>query len=426
VFTSGNFSETPIVTDDQVAELSLYPVVDSLLTYNREIHNRVDDSVITIVNHTKRLLRRSRGFVPNPVNLKMDSNTILATGAELANCFAIGKKKQAILSQHIGDLKNMETFSFYKETVERFCELFRIQPSLIACDKHPDYLSTRYAKESGNPIIEVQHHHAHIASCMAENGIDEQVIGIALDGTGYGDDDTIWGGEFLVADFHNYKRCKHFEAIPIPGGDAAIKEPWRTALSYLYATYGEEMEYLPIPFLASIPPDTIEWVKTAIVKNINSPLSSSAGRLFDAVAAITGICVNSTFHAEPPMRLEAIAEQAISDAYPYHSEQTIISFQPTIMEIVEDLECGIEPSVISAKFQQTICEVIIDTATEIHQTTGIKKIALSGGTFQNRFLLEQTENELQKAGFNVYSHHHVPTNDGGIALGQLAIAAKRR
>jgi hydrogenase maturation protein HypF len=352
-------------------------------------------------------------------------NGIVATGAELVNCFAIGKGRDAIISQHIGDLKNIETYSFYIESMELFQKLFRVTPQIMVCDAHPDYLSTRYAKESGLPVIEVQHHHAHIASCMAENKLKNKVIGIALDGTGYGDDGNIWGGEFMLAGLTDYQRYSHFEYVPVPGGDQAIKEPWRTALSYLYKVYGHELTTLNVPLLNHINSDQYQLIITAIDKNINCPLSSSAGRLFDAVSAITGICTHASFHADAPMRLEHVVEESISDAYSYGNRNDVISFDETIRGIVEDMDYGIPQGVISAKFHNTIIDVIVDKAVEMRDVSAVNEVVLSGGTFQNRYLLAHAENELIKNDFNVYAHRQVPMNDGGIALGQLAIAGHR-
>ncbi len=425
VFTSGNLSEIPIIIDDHVAENALSGISDAILTYNRQIHNRLDDSVVMTVNGRELMLRRSRGYVPNPVKLNIPVNGIVATGAELVNCFAIGKGRDAILSQHIGDLKNIETYEFFTGSMELFKQLFRVNPVQMVCDAHPDYLSTRFARESGLPVMEVQHHHAHVASCMAENMLREKVIGIALDGTGYGDDGNIWGGEFLLADLTSYQRYSHFEYIPVPGGDQAIKEPWRTALSYLYKIYGRELTMLNIPLLNHVQPGQFQLIINAIDKKINCPLSSSAGRLFDAVSAITGICTRSTFHADAPMRLEHAAEEHITDSYSYKNAGEIIAFDETIKLIVEDLDFGIPRGVISAKFHNTVIDVIVDKAMEMRDETGINDVVLSGGTFQNCYLSEHAENELIKNEFNVFTHCQVPMNDGGIALGQMAIAGSR-
>ncbi|MDO8898082.1 MAG: carbamoyltransferase HypF, partial [Bacteroidales bacterium] len=300
VLTSGNISDEPVTISDEDALKNLGKVADYIVSYNREIYNRADDSVVFVADGKERILRRSRGYVPSPIKLNLETEGIFAVGAELVNTFAIGKGKQAILSQHIGDLKNAETLAFYEESFQRFSRLFRFEPSLIACDLHPDYLSTQFARSLGFETIEIQHHHAHIASCMAEHGLDEKVIGIALDGTGLGNDGTIWGGEFFVCDLFDFERAYYFDPVPLPGGDKVTHEPWRTAVSYLHKYFGKDIFLKKLPFLNGIDTKHLEVVFQAIDLKINCPLSSGAGRLFDAVAAITGICTESDFHAEAP------------------------------------------------------------------------------------------------------------------------------
>jgi len=423
VLTSGNISDEPIVIDNNIAQEKLTKIADAVLTYNRDIYNRTDDSVVTIINKRERIFRRSRGYVPMPVNLKMNVDGILATGAELVNCFCIGKDNQAILSQHIGDLKNIETYNFYCETIEQFKKLFRFKPSLIVSDLHPNYLSTQYAEESKLKHIKVQHHHAHIASCMAEHNLDEKVIGVSFDGAGYGDDNNIWGSEFLVCDLKDYIRINHFDYIPMPGGDKATDEPWRMAVSYLYKIYGNDFLKFDLPFLKNINLSYVELLINAIDKKINCPLTSGSGRLFDAVAALLNLCPYSKFHAEAPMRLESVIAQNIQEEYLYTINNTI-SFEKTIEQIVYDLQHNVQSSEISAKFHNTIVSVIIKVVEAIRRQHNINKIVLSGGTFQNKYLLEKVENLLMSNNFEVFSHRKIPTNDGGIALGQLVIAAK--
>lgn len=425
VLTSGNISDEPIVIDNQIALESLPVIADAVLSYNRDIHNRTDDSVAFVVNEKKRLIRRSRGYSPEPVNLNINVDGIVAAGAELVNCFCIGKGKQAILSQHIGDLKNLETLEFYEESYSRFLKLFRMKPEIVALDKHPDYLSSKFAKGIGIQLVEVQHHHAHIAACMAEHNLDEKVIGISMDGTGLGDDGNIWGGEFFIADLAGYERFSHFEYIPLPGGDKVTKEPWRTGLSILYQIFGEKVIDLDLDFLKSIPESNVALILQAIKKNINCPLSSSAGRLFDAVAAITNVCPVSAFHAEAPMRLESVAHPNMQFSYPFEFGDQI-SFKPTIQAILDDLHFNIPVSEISAKFHNTFINAIFAVASQIRKTKGINKLVLSGGTFQNKYILSRLEKLLIKEGFEVFAHSKVPSNDAGIALGQLVVAAKRR
>lgn len=425
VLTSGNLSDEPVLIDNTKAETILGPVSDAVLHYNRDIHNRCDDSVVLVINKKSRLLRRSRGYVPNPVRLNLDTEGIFAAGAELLNCFAIGKGTQAIMSQHIGDLKNFETYEFYRETYDRFRRLFRLEPELVAHDLHPDYLSTRFAKELNLPAVKVQHHHAHIASVLAEHKLDEKVIGVSFDGTGLGDDGNMWGSEFLVCDLAGYERITHLEYMPMPGGDKATYEPWRMAVSILYSLYGPKLAEFDLPFLKGIEPATLELVMQSIEKNINCPLSSGAGRLFDAVAALMNICTVSQFHAEAPMRLEAVIRRGENGRYPYTGGD-VIGMGPAIENIVEDLVRGVDPGVISARFHNTVAIIILETVTRISNDHGIKKVALSGGTFQNRYLSGRIENQLKDKGFEVLLPLQLPANDGGIALGQLAIAAKLR
>ncbi len=422
VMTSGNISDEPIVKDDPEAKKRLLPLSDALVLYNRDIHNRTDDSVTFVVNEKEHLIRRSRGYVPHPHALNYNVNNILATGAELVNCFCLGKNNLAIMSQHIGDLKNIKTYEFYTESIERFSKLFRATPELIACDLHPDYLSTRYANETGLPLIKIQHHHAHIASCMAEHNIDEPVIGISLDGTGLGDDGNIWGGEYLICNLEDYSRYTHLEYIPLPGGDKATYEPWRTALSYLFKIYGKSIPELP--FLEKINKEKMDMVSLAIEKQINTPLTSSMGRLFDAVSALCNVCTQPAFHAEAPMRLESIMDPSCNNKYSFEIKKEI-SFKPMIHEIISDLKNNIPAAEISAKFHHTIIDVNLTIAKKIREDTGIKKVMLSGGSFQNRFLLSNTETKLQQAGFDVFANEKFPVNDGGIALGQLVVAGRR-
>ncbi len=426
VLTSANIAGAPIIIDDNIAVSFFADKVDAVITYGREIHNRVDDSVAYTVNNSPRLIRRSRSFAPSPIRINFDVDGILAVGAELVNTFCLGRKKQAIPSQHIGDLKNAETLEFYQESIERYSDLFKFKARAIACDLHPDYMSSKYAAQQNIELVKVQHHHAHMASCMLENNISDNVIGIILDGTGLGIDGNIWGGEFLFGDYSNFERISHFSYIPLPGGDMVTKEPWRTAISYLYKVYGRDLLDLDIPLIHEIGKDKISFLIAMIEKGINSPLSSSAGRLFDAVAALTGICINSSFHAEAPMRLQdVITSENISESYSYSVDGSTINFDIMIQEIVSDLSNNMELGVISQKFHNTIIAVSINMCQEISMTKGCNKVVLSGGVFQNDFLSSKLETQLTNKGFDVYVHNKVPANDAGISLGQIAIAAHK-
>jgi hydrogenase maturation protein HypF len=427
VLTSGNISDEPILIDDRKAIDTFLLKTEGVLAYNREIENRTDDSVVRVIHDVERVFRRSRGFAPAPVILKQDTGGILATGAELVNTFCIGKGNYAILSQYIGDLQNAETISFYEETLNKFQKLFRMTPEIIAADLHPDYFTSRFAESRTDSLkfVRVQHHHAHIVSCMAEHGLDEPVLGVAMDGTGYGTDGNTWGAEFLYCDLADFTRDTHFEYVPLPGGDRGIEEPWRMAVSYLFKIFGEDMVHLEIPFLKKIEQEKIDFILKMIRSGINCPLVSSAGRLFDAVSAMLDLCLYSTFSSEAPMRLESIIEPGCSENYPFTIGETV-NFELTFRGILEDIKQHINPGIISAKFHNTLISVISEVVHKMKIQHNCNKVVLSGGTFQNKYLLEGTETMLTGYGFEVYSHHLVPTNDGGISLGQLAVAAKRR
>ena len=426
VLTSGNLSEEPVIIDDDEASGRLIPIADSIIMYNRKIHNRVDDSVIRIINDRPGIIRRSRGYVPRSVDLGFNVDGILALGAEQKNCFCIGKNFQAIMSQFIGDLKNVPTYDFYKESVERFSVLFRFKPEYIACDLHPDYFSTQYSsvleKKHGIPVLKVQHHHAHIASCMSEHGIEEKVIGISMDGTGYGTDNQIWGGEFLIADKERFTRYTHFDYVPMPGGDKASLEPWRMAFSYLFKYFGDSLDYKSIEPFKSIDDKELNLVRGMILNNINSPLTSGAGRLFDAVSALAGLCSTASFDSEAPMRLESAINCSTELYYSYNTGETII-FSDTLKEILSDLQQS-EVSLVAAKFHNTIAKVILDVSERIRKEYSLDKVVLSGGVFQNKYLLEKSMQRLTERKFKVFTNNQVPSNDGGISLGQMAIASK--
>ena len=426
VLTSGNFSSEPILIENQEALNQFSTHVDAVVLHNRDIYNRTDDSVVRVIGGKERIFRRSRGYVPSPVRTAMNTEGIIAFGAELTNCFCVGKGQKAFLSQHIGDLQGIETAEFYENTLARFLQLFRVKPSLLAVDLHPAYISTKTGLEFGDlPLVKVQHHHAHIASCMAEHQLDEKVIGVALDGTGYGSDGNIWGAEFLLCDLNDFTRITHFDYIPLPGGDSAAEEPWRMAISYLYKVYGNNFTELQIPFLSQLDPDKVRMLIRMIDRKINCPLTSGAGRLFDCVASLLDLVQVASFQAEGPMRLESIVRNDCDERYRFTIDGTI-RFDETIRGIVDDIVQGTDKSTIATKFHNTIILAIFESVTAIRQKEGISKVVLSGGVFQNKYLLEGTIEILQKNKFEVYSHATVPTNDGGIALGQLAVASKRR
>jgi hydrogenase maturation protein HypF len=415
VMTSGNLSEEPIVVSNGEAHERLAGVADWFLTHDRDIYMRTDDSVVRIFEGTERVMRRSRGFAPQTLDLGRRIPELLACGAELKNTFCLTKGQHAILSQHIGDLENYETVVFFEETLANLKKLFRVEPRAVAYDLHPHYLSTKYALGlAGLPKFGVQHHHAHIAACMAENGLAGVVIGVAFDGTGYGTDGAIWGGEFLVVRYGGFERRGHLRYIPLAGGDAAVREPWRAALGY-----GAQIE--------GVPESRVRVVRRMIESGVNTVPTSSCGRLFDAVAAIIGLRTVVNFEAQAAIELEMIAERGNTARYPYEIEAGPlwqIDFRPMIACIAREAAEGAPRPSISAKFHNTLADAIVETCRRIRGETELTRVCLSGGTFQNMRLLALAVAGLRGAGFDVFLHAKVPPNDGGIALGQAAIAAE--
>ena len=374
-----------------------------------------------------RYIRRSRGFVPIPLFLKRAVPSILACGAELKNTICLTKDDKAFLSQHIGDLENQITLDFFQLTVAHLQRILEINPEIVACDLHPDYLSTRYAEElKGLTTVPVQHHHAHIVSCMTENRIDGPVIGLSFDGTGYGADGNVWGGEILVADALAFRRAAHLAYTPMPGGEAAIKEPWRMAVSYLYETFGKGFEDLDLPLFKHIDASHIKTMEKIIQNRINSPYTSSLGRLFDGVASIIGIRNHVVFEGQAAMELEMMASEKTMGTYNYEwvSEDVYrVLPQPMIRGIVRDMEEGITPAEIGSKFHWTLIRMFTELCDVIAKDTGLNRVVLSGGVFQNSILLTGLIQALTKKNFQVFTHKLVPPNDGGISLGQAMVAA---
>jgi hydrogenase maturation protein HypF len=432
VMTSGNPSDEPLVKDNEEAIERLSGIADYILFHDRPIHNRCDDSVICFIAGKESMIRRSRGYVPFPVPLNFNLKQVLAVGGELKNTFCLTRGNLAFLSQHIGDLKNLETLQFFEEAIERFKKLFFIKPEIVAYDLHPDYLSTRFALrlaeiEQSLLTIGIQHHHAHVASCMAENGIEDWVIGIAMDGIGYGQDERIWGGEFFIAGYEDFRRFGHLKYIPMPGGDAAQREPYRMAISYLYSVFGND---LPKVLMDRWGRDKVQFILKMIQKNLNSPLTSSVGRLFDAVSSIVGIRDEIDYEAQAAMELEMALDWEERGSYDYEifkedGESFIVDPSLTIKGVVEDLQRGTDVSRISARFHNTIIDFILELVELAKERYGVKEVALSGGVFQNRFLLENTISKLKRKGFKPYFHCKVPTNDGGLSLGQAVVASKK-
>ncbi len=427
VMTSGNLSEEPIAIDNDDAFNRLSSIADYFLIHNRDIYLRSDDSIVRNTAGAGRFLRRSRGFVPIPIFLKNEMPSILACGAELKNTICVTKQDKAFLSQHIGDLENLATYEFLKLTAAHLKRILDIDPEIIAFDMHPDYLSTRFAQEQqAIHKIQIQHHHAHIVSCMAEHKLEGPVIGLAFDGTGYGTDGAIWGGEILIAAEDNFERCGHLAYVPMPGGTAAIQAPWRMAVSYLRNAYGKGFQELGLPVLKEIEIDKLTIISEMITKGVNTPLTSSLGRLFDGVAAICGIRSQVNFEGQAAMELEMLAADTAGSTYDYEwlSDDTYqILPAPIILGVVKDLQDGKSVADISAKFHWTLICLFVDLCTVIRKDRDLNRVVLSGGVFQNSILLTGLINALEKRKFSVFSHQQVPTNDGGIALGQAVVAA---
>jgi len=433
VMTSGNLSEEPIARDSDEALRRLSGIADYFLIHNRDIYSRYDDSVAIVERGTSQLIRRARSYAPYPIRLPFEAKQVLGCGAEEKNTFCLTKDNYAFLSQHIGDMENMETLEHFDSTISLYKRLFHIEPEIVAHDLHPDYLATKYARElgeSGIKLIPVQHHHAHIASCMADNGLNSPVIGVTFDGTGLGADGNIWGGEFLVADYRNFRRVGHLEYLPLPGGATAIKRPRRTAIGYILTLLGENTLNHDLPVMRKADDMEIEVIKRQIERRINSPLSSSMGRLFDAISALLGIRGEIDYEGQAAVELEMAAYEEdyahAQESYPYRIIEDngirIVHLKGLLSALIEDLHQGVSKEMISVKFHNTVAQVINEMCRLITDETGITQVALSGGVFQNRLLLRKTVSLLEGSGFQVFTHRQVPCNDGGISLGQAVIA----
>ncbi|MBN2240776.1 MAG: carbamoyltransferase HypF [Dehalococcoidales bacterium] len=437
VMTSGNISEEPIAKDNDEAVRRLSGIADYFLVHNRDIYARYDDSVMMVENSIPQVLRRARGYAPYPVKLQNHQPQVLACGAELKNTFCLTRDEYAFISQHVGDMENLETYQHYETTISLYKKLFRIEPEIIALDLHPDYLSTKYAMDlkQANPELEmvpVQHHHAHVVACMADNGLSEPVIGVAFDGTGFGTDGKIWGGEFMVADFRDFQRLACLEYLPLPGGEAAIRKPARIAAGYLFSLFGESALNIIRDYLPDLNEEETGIIRQQIEKNINTPLTSSCGRLFDAVSALLGITPVVSYEAQAAIDMEMLAYAAGDEKGVYNystgktGKTTIINLRTLFEDIISDLHEGVEKATIASRFHTTVSLMITDLCQVISAGTGIKDVVLSGGVFQNRLLLRKAVAGLKSSGLTVYTHRQVPTNDGGISLGQAVIAGYSR
>ncbi len=427
VLTSGNVSDAPIAYRDDEALHRLAGIADGFLTHDRPIHMRTDDSVVRSFRGRGMLVRRSRGYAPEPVALPREfPRPVLACGAELKNTFSVAKNRHVFVSHHIGDLENYETLRSFTTGIEHFTRLFDVEPAVVAHDLHPEYLSTKYAVDLDDvDLVGVQHHHAHIASCLADNGADGPVLGVAFDGLGYGTDGTIWGGEFLRADLVDFQRLAHLEPVPLPGGTTAIKQPWRTAVAYLSGRYGDDL-----PTGLDLLRRNETWPEVAAVarQRAHSPLTSSAGRLFDAVAAILGVRDAINYEGQAAIELEQLADRDERGGYPASvSTGNVLRAQGAdlVAAVVDDLRSGTPGPVIAARFHTGIAAMIHDVCVRLRERTGLAEVALSGGVFQNMLLLHRVVARLESSGFRVLVHSRVPPNDGGVSLGQAAIAGAR-
>lgn len=428
VMTSSNFSEEPIAVDNHDALERLSPLADAFLLHNRDIHIRSDDSVVKVDKRNTMYLRRSRGYAPYPVDLPFEVKPTLAVGGELKNTFCLTRDHYAFLSHHIGDMENAEIYESFEQGVKHLSHIFRVEPEIIAHDLHPNYFTTHYAKRSALDVqhVAVQHHHAHIASCMADNGLDDrQVIGLSFDGTGYGIDGTIWGGEALIASYTDFERFAQLEYLPLPGGDSAIRNPWRIAVGYCHALH---IEIEDLPFLQNMDKQALRIVRQQIDKHLNSPLTSSMGRLFDAVASIIGIRNDVTYEAQAAIEMEVLSKPFLFSAkiYPYLIDEkgstAMTRIKPLLSAIVRDVSAHEPVGLIGARFHKTIAQMAIDICKRARESTILNEVILSGGVWQNQILLDLVRDGLEQQEFTVYFHKHVPTNDGGLALGQAVIA----
>ncbi len=438
VMTSGNMSEEPIVRDNEEAREKLSGLVDAFLLHNRNIFMRVDDSVVKMSRKGEKasgpialFARRSRGYAPEPIVLDSGGPEVMGCGADIKNTFTITKGSFAIPSQHIGDMENYETLRFFEESLENFKLTYRANPVALAHDIHPGYLSTIWALSHKDvPKVAFQHHYAHIGSVMAEHGLCKEVLGVALDGTGYGTDGNLWGGEFLIAGIENFERVGHFRYIPLPGGEMAIKEPWRTAVSYIIDALGERAHECleALGFIKKFGSERIASLMKVRESRELSPLASGAGRLCDAISSIIGLCDRNTFEGEAAIALESLVVERVHDDYPFeliHSKPIVVDFSPAVITVIEDFLKGTDRCLIATKFHNTFLSAILGVVKKIKETYGVSDVALSGGTFQNMYILTKTKDLLMSEGLRVFINEKVPCNDACISLGQAFLLRER-
>lgn len=437
VMTSANLSEEPIAYTNDEARERLSTLADALLLHDRDIHTRCDDSVMRVVagNEGREMvmpIRRSRGYAPFSVRLPWPSRPLLATGGELKNTFCLVRDDYAFLSHHIGDMANYETLRSFEEGTAHMERLFRVAPELIACDMHPDYMATRYAHERAQreslPLVAVQHHHAHIAAGMAEHGLpgDRPVIGVAFDGTGYGEDGAVWGGEFLIANYTGYDRAAHLCYVPLPGGDRAVREPWRMALAHLHAAgLPWDDDLAPVPFGRTRGPEALDALLNQIERGLNAPPTSSMGRLFDAAAALAGVRETVNYEAQAAIEFEALVDSDEIGTYSFGYANRVIDPCPTWAALLRDRRDGVDIGRISGRFHNGVAQMTRDVCRHLRDAHGLNEIVLSGGVWQNATLLRRTLQLLENSDFTVYTYRLVPANDGGLALGQAVVAIAR-
>lgn len=431
VATSGNVADEPICTDEREAVERLGGIADLFLVHNRPIARPVDDSVVRVLMGREQVLRRSRGYAPLPVVLREPAPPLLAVGGQGKNTIAVTAGNNIFISQHNGDLETPEAFAAFQKAIAGLRALYGVRPERIVCDLHPDYLSSRYAWDQGGTVNAIQHHWAHVASCMAENGLDGPVLGVSWDGTGYGDDGTIWGGEFLVTDAASFRRVAAFRTFRLPGGAAAVREPRRAAFGLFYEILGNRQDdRTDLPPFRSFSPSERKQIRTMLARGIHSPLTSSVGRLFDAMASLLGIRQRSGYEGDAAMQLEyAIGSVRTEEAYPFQITNPdassdgpmIVNWETMVTGVLEDRKRGFPIGLISAKFHNTLAEVIVQVASRVGQ----ERVVLTGGCFQNKYLTERAVRRLEAAGMHPYWHQRIPPNDGGIALGQAFIAIRR-
>jgi hydrogenase maturation protein HypF len=423
VATSGNLSEEPICTDEREALHRLSGVADVFLVHNRPIARHVDDSVVCVAAGRELVLRRARGYAPLPVRLCEEVPPLLAVGGHLKDAVAVAVGRDVFVSQHIGDLETPQAFEAFRKVGDDLARMYDVRPAAVACDLHPDYLSTQFARRSGLPVVTVQHHHAHVLSCLAENGLQGPVLGVSWDGTGYGPDRTVWGGEFLRVTGAGYERAAHLRTFPLPGGDRAAREPRRSALGLLYDLLGEEVfGRLDLPPVRAFALKELAVIRTMLTKGVSSPRTSSAGRLFDAVAAVTGVRQVARFEGQAAMELEfALDGVATDQAYEVGEvRSTVVDWSALVLALLKDVGHGTPVSLISARFHNALVAIIVAVAHLVSET----RVVLTGGCFQNRYLLEGAVHRLRAEGFEPYWHRQLPPNDGGIAVGQVLAAAQ--